>query len=282
MSSLTKTEIKSFLLQKRGYLKKSPLNVARAIWKTSQKHNVSKTKTELAKELEQIKEIQSTLRLAQVVIDTEEEKQIVDIYDKILEEKNRPKKRLFFDIETSANIVFSWRIGREVTLSHDDLIKERAIICVCWKWEGEEKLYSLQWNKGCDRDLLKKFSKIIDSADEVIGQNSDRFDIKWLRARAIYHDIQISPKLNSIDTLKMAKSGFYFNSNKLDYMGHYLGVGKKIKTEYDLWKDIMLHNDKKAMNKMVDYCKEDVALLERVYTKLQKFSPVKKFKYKIK
>lgn len=194
---------------------------------------------------------------------------------------NRPKqkKRLFFDLEVSANIVFSWRIGRDICLSPDDIIKERAIICVCYKWEGDSTVHSIEWNKGDDKDLLVKFSKIINTADEVITQNGDSFDIKWLRARCIYHDIEVSPKFNSIDTLKMARAGFKFNSNKLDYMGQFLNLGKKIKTDYGLWKDIMLNNSKPAMDKMVIYCKQDVNLLEQVYKKLQKFCPEKKFKY---
>ena len=65
-------------------------------------------------------------------------------------------------------------------------------------------------------------------------------------------------------------------------MGEYLGVGNKIKTEFDLWKDIILGNDKVAMTKMIDYCKEDVRLLERVYNKLRDYCPPKKFKYTLK
>ncbi len=192
----------------------------------------------------------------------------------------RPRRRLFFDIEVSANIVFSWRIGRDVSLSPADIIQERAIMCVCWKWEGDKKLYSLEWDNGCDKKLLASFAAVIDSADEVVTQNGDSFDIKWLRGRCVYHNIPVSPKFNSIDTLKMARAGFKFNSNKLDYMGEYLGLGRKIKTEYDLWKNITLKNDKTSMNKMVRYCKQDVALLENVYNKLQPFCTPKKFRYK--
>ena len=35
-----------------------------------------------------------------------------------------------------------------------------------------------------------------------------------------------------------------------------------------MWKDIVLKNDKKAMDKMVKYCQMDVKLLERVFKKL--------------
>ena len=190
------------------------------------------------------------------------------------------KKRLFFDLEVSANIAFSWRIGRNICLTPEDIIQERAIICACWKWEGDNTIHSLEWENGNDKKLLRKFAKIVDKADEVITQNGDAFDIKWLRARCIYHRIPISPKFNSIDTLKMARAGFRFNSNKLDYMGKFLGIGGKIKTDYSMWKDITLFNDKKAMAKMVRYCKKDVQRLEQVYHVLEPYCPTKRFRPK--
>ena len=196
------------------------------------------------------------------------------------QEKDRPKRRIFFDLEVSPNIVLAWRVGGDISLSPDDIIQERAIICVCWKWEHEKKVHHLQWKKGNDKALLNKFAKIINTADEVLTQNGDNFDIKWLRTRCIYHGIPVSPKFNSIDTLKLARSGFKFNSNKLDYMGKFLGVGEKTESGYKLWKEITLNNSKPAMNKMVSYCKNDVLLLERVYVKLQNYVPPKKFKYK--
>ena len=278
---MIKKEIEAFLLSKQGYLKKSPIEVAKGIWKTSTKHSAPKSKDELQKELKQIADVQSTLRLAKTVQHSDEETKLLATYKGILEAKAKPKKRLFFDLEVSPNIVLSWNVGREISLSPDDIIHERAIICACYKWEHSPKVHSIEWKKGDDKDLLLKFSKIIDSADEVVTQNGDSFDIKWLRARCIYHRIPISPKFNSIDTLKMARAGFKFNSNKLDYMGQFLGLGKKIKTEYNLWKNIALKNDPVSMKKMVVYCKQDVLLLEEVYKTLQPYCPPKRFKYKL-
>ena len=39
-------------------------------------------------------------------------------------------KRLFYDIETSYNIVKSWRIGFNINLNMEDIIQERAIITI--------------------------------------------------------------------------------------------------------------------------------------------------------
>ncbi len=277
---MTRKEVESFLLSKQGYLKKAPLKVAKAIWKGSSKKLLPKTRDEVVKELSVIKNVQQNMRIASLIKNNTEEDFLMKAYDEVVTTQSRPKRRLFFDIEVSANIVFSWRIGNDINVSHDDIIQERAIICVCYKWEGDDKIYSISWNNRDDKELLEKFAKVIDSADEIVTQNGDSFDIKWIRARCIKHNIPVSPKFNSIDTLKMARAGFRFNSNKLDYMGHYLGEGKKIKTDIELWKNITLYNDKTSLNKMIEYCKEDVALLERVYNRLQPYTPLKKFKYR--
>ena len=184
------------------------------------------------------------------------------------------RKRLFFDIETSPNVVLSWRTGYNLTITPYDILQERAIICSCWKWEGEEQVHSLTWDKKQnDKSMLKAFIKEVNKADEIIGHNSDKFDIKWLRTRCVYHSVGMFPTYQTLDTLKMAKSGFNFNSNKLDYIAQYLGVGKKLETGgLDLWKKVCLEKDEAALQKMVDYCKQDVVILEKVFEKLRPYS----------
>lgn len=192
-------------------------------------------------------------------------------------DKNRKEfKRLFFDIETSPNLVTSWNIGRKINIDYDNIVKERAIICICWKWEGEKTVNHLTWNKGDDKAMLKQFAEIIGSADESIGHNGDQYDLKWLKARCIYHGIPMMPKYQTVDTLKLARQGFRFNSNRLDYLGKFLGLGRKADTGgFGLWKDIVFNNGKASMDKMVKYCKQDVLLLENVFEKLKPYTPHK-------
>lgn len=185
-------------------------------------------------------------------------------------------KRLFFDIETSPNIVFSWNVGYKLQIGHDNILKERAVICICYKWEGEDTVHSLEWKKGDDKSLITRFLKVILKADEVIGHNGDNYDIKWFKTRALFHGIPSLPDIKSIDTLKLARKGFRFNSNKLDYIGKFLGLGQKLETGgFGLWKDICIFNNADAMHKMVTYCKQDVLLLEQVFQKLQGYGKPK-------
>ena len=176
---------------------------------------------------------------------------------------------MFFDIETSPNLVLTWRAGFKINISHENIIEERKVICIAWNWEGESKVHSLTWDKKQnDKSMLKRFIGEMKRADELVAQNGDRFDIKWIRTRALYHRLDCPPDFISVDTLKLARSGFYFNSNRLDYISKFLGYKGKIKTDFDLWKNIVLHRCEKSLNRMVRYCKKDVIELKNVYTTL--------------
>lgn len=182
-------------------------------------------------------------------------------------------RRLLLDIETSPNVVYSWRVGYKIALTPDNIVQERAIICIGYKWQGG-KIKCLTWDKGDDKAMLEKFIPILESADEVVAHWGDHFDIPWLRARAAYHGIPVSPYIKSIDTCAQARRLFYFNSPKLDYLGQFLGLGKKVETEYGLWKRVMA-GSKAALAEMKAYCKGDVELLEKVYLRLESYNKPK-------
>lgn len=179
------------------------------------------------------------------------------------------RRRLFFDCEVSPNIGFFWQSGYKLQIGPQNIIKERALICICYKWEDEKETHSLNWDaKQCDKKMLQAFVKVANEADELVGHNGDKFDLAWIRTRCLFHEIEMFPTYTTIDTLKVARSKFKFNSNKLDYIGKFLGIGQKIKTDFSLWTDIVLKKDKIAMDKMIKYCKMDVVLLEKVFKKL--------------
>jgi len=186
------------------------------------------------------------------------------------------KKRLFFDIETSPNIGFFWQSGYKLSVPYSNIIKERAIICICYKWADENKVYSLTWDENQDdKEMLEQFMAVANEASELVGHNSDKFDLPWIRTRCLFHRIPVFPTYTTIDTLKHARSRFRFNSNRLDYIAQFLNVGEKLETGFDLWKDIVLKKDKKALKQMVDYCKNDVGILEKVYNEIANYVPHK-------
>ena len=137
-------------------------------------------------------------------------------------------KRLYFDIEVSPNIVTSWNVGYKQKIDYQDIIEERKVICICWNWEGEKTIHSLSWDENRDdKTMLIEFIKVINTADELIAHNGDNFDIKWLRTRCLKHGITMFPTYVSLDTLTKARRNFRLNSNRLDYIAKYVGVGRK-------------------------------------------------------
>ena len=184
-------------------------------------------------------------------------------------------KRLFWDVETSPNIVFSWRCGGKIYLNHQNIIQERAIICICFKWEGQKRVHALTWDNGNDKKMLKEFGKVMAEADEMVAHNGDWFDMRWFNGRRLIHGMKPLPKARTVDTLKIARKHFYLNSNRLDYLGKILLNEGKIETDLGLWKAITLNNSDNAMKKMVRYCKKDVELLERIWNRLRDYEAPK-------
>ena len=188
-------------------------------------------------------------------------------------------RRMFWDIETSPNIMFSWKSGYKLNLGPDNIIDERAVICICWKWEGEKKVHHLQWDDGCDGEMIKEFQAEILEADEMIAHNGDRFDLKWYNGRHLLHRLPPIPTPKTVDTLKIARKRFYLNSNRLDYLAKKLFGEGKIHTNFDLWKRCIKKTEpdadirEKNVTRMVRYCKKDALLVERVWNELRSYEP---------
>jgi DNA polymerase III epsilon subunit-like protein len=184
--------------------------------------------------------------------------------------KVKSAKVLIYDLETSPNIGWFWRAGYKQNIQPNQIIKERAIICVSYKWQGEDEVYNLTWDKNqCDKFLIEQFVEVLNEADLIVAHNGDQFDLKWLKTRALFHRIPMLPNYKQFDTLKLAKAKLYLNSNRLDYISKFLGFEGKIQTTPDLWNKVVMLNDRNAMKDMLDYCDEDVRQLEKVYNELQ-------------
>lgn len=116
-------------------------------------------------------------------------------------------KRLYFDVETSPCIGWFWSPGWKVRLNYDNVIEHAKIICISYKWQDEEEVHTLTWNKRkCDKKMIEKFVKVMNRADEIVGHNGDRFDVPWIRTRALYHGIKSVPRWRTLDTLKKTRS----------------------------------------------------------------------------
>lgn len=188
---------------------------------------------------------------------------------------------LLYDLETSLEAVTVFSLKYNDFIAPESLITERHIISVSYKWLGEKQVHAIsllddpkRFAKDIhdDRYVVETFHSILSQADAVVGHNSDNFDNRYIRTRALFHGLPALPPITSIDTYKVAKSQLLCNSNKLDYLGGFLKVGRKKPTTAGLWMRAF-NGDKKAIREMVRYNIQDVLLLERVFLKLRPHIP---------
>jgi len=182
-------------------------------------------------------------------------------------------KILLWDVETWPLIATSWTLFPKEPLSHQHLVRDFGLICGAWKWLGKREVHAVSIDPEDpenDRPVIEGLHKALSEADVIVAHNGDKFDIKKFNARAIYYGLPPIPPIRTIDTLKVAKKYFAFTSNRLDAIGKFLGVGRKIGTSFSLWQKVM-KGDAKALAYMVRYNKQDVRLLEAVYKKLRPY-----------
>ena len=151
---------------------------------------------------------------------------------------------LSFDIETGLIPVWVFNLGKQV-VTHNQLMTDDAvtdIICITYCWDnGKSGILSWDPSKGeTSEKIITEFDELVKSADIVLGQNSDRFDVKHINTQRLIHDLPPFPEwsINSEDTLKQVRKYFKFPSNRLDYMSRLFKFGGKQHTELKDWKNI--------------------------------------------
>lgn len=184
-------------------------------------------------------------------------------------------KILFFDVETKPVRCWTFSIGRKVTISHENICYGDSfdIICICYKWAHENKIHSLDWGIKTQNSgkMIESFSKVLAEADMVVGHNADRFDIRQINTQRLLHGQEPIMWPECEDTLKQFKKYFALPSYKLDYLGRILTGSGKDKMVLQDWVDIVENKDKKALDKMIRYCKKDVLKLQEIYNSVYKY-----------
>lgn len=191
----------------------------------------------------------------------------------------REPKILVYDIESSLQTVAVFGLAGNDWIQPENIITERHIISISWKFLGEKQVHSVSLlddpelfakDPHDDKYVCEVFHKVASEASALVTHNGDKFDNRYINTRFLKHGLPPLPPIPSIDTNKIAKKHFLFNSNSLNYLGKFLGLGQKKSTPRGLWLRV-LAGDSKAVQTMVDYNKRDVSLLEGVFLKLRPF-----------
>jgi len=143
-------------------------------------------------------------------------------------------------------------------------------LCASWRWLGsnvKESIYLTPKEVLAKDDsrIVAKLFELYEDADAVLAHNSQGFDHKVVQTRAIYNGFSPLPQVKVLDTLQLVKKYLKLPSNRLDAIGEFFGLGRKVSTGgIRLWREVQ-EGDEEAMEKMVEYCLQDVDLLYEVY-----------------
>ncbi len=160
-----------------------------------------------------------------------------------------------------------------------EVIENSFMLSFSLKWLGEKKIHTyalpdfprFKTDKHDDSQLVEKLASFVDQAHIIVAHNGDRFDVPTLNTRLLYHGFTPPSPYKTIDTCKEARKALKLPSNKLDDIGEYFGLGRKLAhSGKHLWLSCM-NGDLKAFKEMKKYNAQDVVLLEKVYLKLRPY-----------
>jgi hypothetical protein len=189
---------------------------------------------------------------------------------------------LWFDMEISPLKAYVWQLGKQV-VRHSQLDKDFnqwGIICITYCWNDGKPAQCIDWGyeEQDTAKVVREFDEIIKQADHVIGKNNMRFDNKMLNAARMLNGLPGIPDwVRYTDDLeRQMRKYFRLPSQSLDYISEQMGLGGKIKMEFQDWIDIVEKNGngRKSFNKMIKYGKKDVEDTRTLWNKLSEhFEP---------
>lgn len=170
----------------------------------------------------------------------------------------------FFDIETS-------NLNADYGL----------MFCYCIKDSLSNKIYETvitkkQLSTCLDRQVVTQCIDDIQKFDRLVTFYGARFDVPFLRARALYHGIQF-PKFGSLfhtDCYDIVKRKVKLSSRRLENCCNVLlakrGGSHKTRLDPVYWLKALM-GDKKSLEYIVHHCRADVADLEVLYNEVKRF-----------
>jgi hypothetical protein len=184
-------------------------------------------------------------------------------------------KTVYLDIETAPNLGYVWAKYEQNVLAYE---RERYLLCFTYLWQGTSKVRSCaQWDYPArfkadpfdDRAVLIELWNVLDEADVIIGHNLDKFDLRMANSFFVRAGLGSPSPYQTIDTLKVARRYFAFNSNKLGDLVETLGIGEKLNAGgFETWLGCMA-GDPRAQRRMVKYARRDTAILPALYEALR-------------
>src|SRR3972149_4636607 len=174
------------------------------------------------------------------------------------------EEEAFLDIETTnLNADFAYMLSYAIKVKSTDLIISNVIT--------KEEIFSGNFDKRLVQDCVTTLSKF----KRIYTYYGTRFDIPFLRTRAVYHGIDFMPfgLIQHQDLYFLVRNKFKFSRNRLEGVTEFLGIDGKTKLDGNIWVRATI-GDKKALVYILEHNIADVVILEKLYNRIRTYAGV--------
>jgi len=187
----------------------------------------------------------------------------------------------YFDIEISPNTGRFWRNKYLGEVAIIEVLEESQILCYGYKW-GDGKIgirsqrHDPDYKVGVlsDKWLIQQLRDDLDKADIVIGQNSDKFDVKFFNSRCVMHGIKPPSAFKTYDTLKINKKHFSHLENNLKSLTKRYGITQKV--EHSGFMTMLYKVMAGDWREMEKYCKGDIQATYELFNRVLEWEKIQK------
>ena len=173
-------------------------------------------------------------------------------------------KALFLDIETAPHKGYFWGLFNQ-NISIQQIVESGYTLCFAARWLGTKQILYRSVHHDGRKRMLRAAHALLSEADVVVHYNGRKFDIPVLNKEFLLESMAPPAPFLQLDLLSVVRKNFRLASNKLDYVGRFLGVGSKVEHRgMEMWAGCM-DGDDRAWEDIRRYNRGDVRLLEKVY-----------------
>lgn len=168
----------------------------------------------------------------------------------------------YIDIETS-----NLKANFGIVLSY--AIKEKGKNTIYSRCISKRELR----NGTLDKKLISDCIRDMKNFDVLMGYYSSRFDIPFLRSRALYWNLKfpIYGELMHKDIWYMVRTKLCLHSNRLETACQHLGIKGKTHMDGTYWITALTGNEE-ALKYILEHNKMDVIILEKLHDRIKQFA----------
>lgn len=152
------------------------------------------------------------------------------------------------------------------------------MLAYCIKEEGTDKIYGRcvkpkEMKTFLDKHIVEDCVKDMQNFDVIITYNGTRFDFPFIRTRALKNKVTFPKYMDLMhkDVYYMARGRLRLHRKSMEVVSYSLNIPGKTHVIGDKWINATIRHDEKCLMEILEHCKQDVIVLEKVYNELKDY-----------